>query len=77
MFRNFSTKPAHVDDFADVADVADVDDVDDVADVTNIADVDDVMKSKLEEAGWLRCRCWRGSNARRPQLHLKMVLIPC
>ena len=51
MFRNFSTKPAHVDDFADVADVADVDDVDDVADVTNIADVDDVMKSKLEEAG--------------------------
>ena len=48
MFRNFSTKPAHVDDFADVADVADVDDVDDV---TNIADVDDVMKSKLEKAG--------------------------
>ena len=51
MFRDFSTKPAHVDDFADVADVADVDDVDDVVDVTNIANVDDVMKSKLEEAG--------------------------
>ena len=42
MFRNFSTKPAHADDFADFADVADVDDVDDVA---------DVMKSKLEETG--------------------------
>ena len=56
MFRKFSTKPAHVDDFADVADVADVDDVDDVANVTNIADVDDVMKSKLEEAAvWCGC----------------------